>query len=300
MRIGITGATGFIGSTIGKLAMERGHEVVAYTRRPERCSLSWAAEVRSLDIAAALPLDASGLDVLIHLAGESILGLWTASKRERLRDSRVELTQRIARCLAEASPRPSVFLSGSGVGFYGDGGDEALTEASPRGHDFLADICVHWEAAAQRCEQLGVRVVLLRTGLVMGRDGGAFPMMKRAFRLCVGGRLGSGAQWMPWIHIDDEAKLILWAAENQHISGPLNLVSPEPVTNAEWTRQLALALHRPAFMHVPAFALKAMLGGLGSTLLGGQRALPSVAIEEGYEFQYPSLQEAFPALVGAI
>ncbi|MFZ4594765.1 MAG: TIGR01777 family oxidoreductase [Verrucomicrobiaceae bacterium] len=292
MRIGITGATGLIGSAFGKLAATHGHELVAFTRAPQRTTLPWASEVRPIDTRAKLPLDAWGLDVLVHLAGESIMGLWTAAKKKRIRDSRVDLTQRIVRCLAEPSPRPAALISASGVGIYGSRSNEVLTESSQHGADFLADICVEWEAAAQRAEQLGLRVVTLRTGLVLAKEGGLLPLMRTAFSFALGGRLGSGAQWMPWIHLQDEVRLILWAVENRQVSGPLNLSAPHPVTNAEFTTLLARAVHRPAIFHAPAFLLKQLPGGFGNMILGSQRAVPDKALASGFQFDHPDLAPA--------
>ena len=297
MNIGITGATGLIGSAVGQLAASSGHSVVAYSRSPERARLPWAHELRRIDAAAPLPLDASGLDCLIHLAGETILGLWTQAKKDRIRDSRVDLTRRVVRCIAEASPRPSTFICASGTGFYGSQGDQWLDESSPLGQDFLASVCRDWEAAARSVEQLSVRSVQCRTGLVLAREGGAFPLMKRAFSLGLGGRLGDGSHYQPWIHIQDEAGLILWAAENSHISGPINLAAPAPVTNADFTRLLAKAVSRPAFFHAPAFVLKTALGGLGEALLCSQRAQPKVALDNGYAFAFTDVSRAFADLL---
>lgn len=297
MNIGITGATGLIGSAVGRLAAAQGHSVTAFTRNPDRARLPWAQELRALDPGAALPLDASGLDCLIHLAGETILGLWTKAKMDRIRDTRVDLTKRIVRCVAEASPRPASFICASGTGFYGSCGDQWLEEDAPLGGDFLASVCRDWEAAARAAEQLSVRPVQCRTGLVLSREGGAFPLMKTAFSLGVGGRLGYGQHYQPWIHIEDEARIVLMAAENQQISGPMNLCAPTPVTNAEFTRLLAKALHRPAFLHTPAFALKLALRGLGEALLCSQRARPKAALDSGYTFAFTDLATAFQDLL---
>ena len=300
MKIGIIGATGLIGGALGKLALAHGHEVIAFTRNPAKVHLDWAAQVRPVDMAAAMPLDASGLDVLVNLAGESVFGRWPEAKKKRIRDSRIEFTQKVTRCLAAASPRPAAFLSGSAVGYYGDGGDAVLPETAPSGDGFLAEVCVDWEAAARRAEQLGVRVVLLRTGVVLAPEGGAFKLMRRAFSACVGGKLGSGDQWMPWIHVQDEARLILWAAEQPRVSGPLNLVAPGAVTNREFTRVLARALHRPAFMHAPAFALRLLLGEAAGMVLEGQHAVPQGALTQGFQFDDPSLDEALQPLVTGV
>jgi uncharacterized protein (TIGR01777 family) len=297
MKIGITGATGLIGNALGERAAVAGHEMVAYTRRPDDVDLPWALEKRRLNADADLPLDASGLDCLVHLAGESILGLWTPAKMTRIRESRVDLTLKIARCLAEASPRPSVLLSGSAVGFYGDCGDRLVDEGTPAGADFLARVCADWEAAAQRVEQLGVRVVHLRTGLVLAREGGSFPLMKTAFMWGLGGRLGSGQQFMPWVHLQDEVRLILHAATRRDISGAMNLTAPGGVTNAAFTRALAAALNRLAILPAPAFMLRLLLRGMAGVLLGGQRARPRIAEETGFEFDFPELGGALADLL---
>lgn len=296
MRIGLTGATGFIGKLFGKLAAAHGHEVIAFTRSPAKAALPWCREIRPLNTEAAMPLDASGVDVLVHLAGESVLGYWTSAKKRRIRDSRVEVTQRITRCLANAAPRPAAMLCASGSGFYGDRGDEMLDESSGHGDDFLAQVCVDWEAAARRAEQLGIRVVQLRTGMVLGNEGGAWPLMKLAFHNYLGGRLGTGRQWVPWIHVNDEIRLILWAAERTDIGGQINLVSPNPVTNAELTKAIAKTLERPAFMHAPAFAVRLIMGEFASALLSSQRVQPNMALTHGFQFDHPKLDGALTAL----
>lgn len=298
MRIGITGATGVIGRAVGTLAAGHGHQVVAFTRDPARsASLGFASEVRPVDARAAEPLDASDLDVLVHLAGEPVLGLWTESKKQRIRDSRVDFTQRLVRCLAAASPRPVSLLCASAIGIYGDRGDELLDEASAPGEGFLAGVCKDWEASAKRAEQLGMRVVHLRTGIVLANEGGAFKLISKAFELGLGGRLGAGGQWMSWIHLLDEARLILWAAERQDFQGHINLVAPGPVTNAEFTRVLAKALHRPAFMHAPVFALRLAMREAASVLLDSQRVMPNLALAHGFQFDCPTLESALAALL---
>lgn len=277
--------------------MASGHELVAYSRQPEKTQLSWASEVRGMRADADLPLDASGLDVLIHLAGEPILGRWTKAKKERIWQSRVELTRKIARCVAAAEARPAVFISGSGIGYYGDRGADWLQEKQGPADDFLGRLCVAWEAEALRLEQIGLRVVCIRTGMVLGQGGGAFPLMKMAFSLALGGRLGSGQQYVPWIHLQDEARLILWAAEQSQVRGALNACSPTPVTNAELTRALAAAVRRPAIFPVPTFALNLLLGELAAVVLASQRALPHKALEQGFEFDHPLLEGALQTLV---
>lgn len=286
-----------IGRAVGTLAAAQGHEVVAFVRQPAEAALAFARDVRPVDVAAETPLDASGLEVLIHLAGEPVFGVWTAEKKRRIRDSRVGFTQRLVRCLAGVNPRPQALLCASAIGIYGDGGQAVLDESAAPGDDFLAAVCRDWEAAAQGASQLGVRVVQLRTGVVLANEGGAFKLMRRAFQLGLGGRLGSGRQWMSWIHLRDEARLILWAAENSQVRGPLNLVAPHPVTNAEFTTTLAKAMHRPACLPAPAVALRLLLREMSSLLLSSQHVQPAAALTHGFVFEHPQLEGALQALL---
>lgn len=293
MRIGITGATGFIGRHVSSAARAHGHAVVAYSRRKGADSLQ-----QPPDAPYALP--ETQLDALVHLAGESLMGLWTKEKRQRIWTSRVDFTEKLVDHLATWRPenRPKVFICASGMGYYGDSGSTPVDENAPRGSGFLADVCEGWEKAAKKAEALGMRVVHLRTSMVLGNDGGGFPLLRRVFNLGLGGRLGSGEQWMSWIHVDDEASLIVKAIETESIHGPLNLCSPSPVTNADFTRQLAATLKRPAFFHAPAFALRLLLRDMANEmLLGGQRGVPGVAAKAGYTFAHPTLEGALKALV---
>ncbi len=284
MNLGITGATGFIGRKIIDIALRRGHEVVAFTRTPERAIPGCTMRRFTLEAAP----DLRGCEAVIHLAGEPIAGLWTAAKKRRIAESRVLGTRRVVEAIHACAEKPEVFISGSAIGFYGDRGGEALTESAGPGSGFLAETVQAWEAEALRAE--GVRTVLLRTSIVLGK-GGALAAMSPAFRLGLGGPLGSGEQWMSWIHIDDLAQLALFAAENLDVRGPLNAAAPWPVRNAEFTRTLARVLRRPAFLRVPAFALRA-LGDLGRTLLASQRVLPASATAHGFGFRFPDLQPA--------
>jgi uncharacterized protein len=295
MRIGIIGGTGFIGSALASAAEQRGHGIVLFSRRPDGHDSS-AKPVRLVSADGPV-IDPSGLDAIVNLAGESVFGFWTKSKMRRIRESRVALTNRIVDALAECRDRPGVFVNASASGAYGHRGDELLTETSARGAGFLADVCAEWELAANRARELGIRVVLLRTGMVLGKDGGAWPLLRRLFGFCLGGRLGCGKQWVPWIHIEDEAGMILHAIENPGLSGPVNLAAPNPVTNAEFTRAVARAVKRPAVCHAPAFALKLALGGFSSVVLDSQRLVPQAALAQGYEFKYRELGDALRALV---
>lgn len=215
-----------------------------------------------------------------------------AAAKRRLRDSRVEGTRHIVSSLSRGADRCSLLLNASAVGFYGSRGDEVLTEASPRGSGFLADLTEEWEAATRAAEPFGVRVVNLRFGLVLGRDGGALPKMLTPFRLGAGGKIGSGRQWVPWIHIDDAADLILFALRNEGVKGPLNITAPNPTTNGDFSRTLAAVLHRPCFMTAPAFALKLALGEMAEAVLASTRAIPAAAQSAGFRFNYSDLAPA--------
>lgn len=301
MRIGVIGASGFIGSHFCRLAQGSGHEVIAYTRR-QGVFHPFATETLHQSSSEPGTLPETRLDAMVHLAGESVFGLWTQNKRDRILRSRSDLTRRIVESMATWSPqnRPAAFICASGVGFYGSRGDEVLDEGSSRGDGFLAEVCLAWEEAARTANQaFGARVVSLRTGLVLGSDGGALPLMKLAFKLGLGGRLGSGSQWTPWIHIADEAALILWAVEQDAVHGPLNLSAPHPVTNAEFTRVLARAVHRPAVLPAPAFALRLVLRDMADEmLLVSQRAVPRAAVDRGFTFAHSTLDSALQDLLG--
>ncbi len=301
MRIGITGATGFLGRHVIRQAQGIGHELVAYSRSQLGLPVLLAKETLTQPKMAPHELPETKLDALVHLAGESLMGLWTKTKRERIWQSRVEMTQGLVSHLGtwKAENRPRVLVCASGAGFYGDRGDEVLDESSPSGAGFLAELCVEWEKAAKEAEKLGMRVVMLRTGMVLGPDGGAFPLLKRVFGFGLGGRLGNGRQWMPWIHVEDAARLILRAVDPDDLRGPINLTAPGAVTNAEFTQTLAKALHRPAFFHAPAFAMRLLLRGMADEmLLGSQRVSPRAATDSGYTFTHPTLAGALASLLG--
>ena len=237
-------------------------------------------------------------DGLVHLGGEPVAQRWTPAAKKRIHDSRVEGTRRLVDALARLSRRPRVLVCASAVGYYGSRGDETLTELSPPGSDFLARVVMDWEDAAQSAEQLGIRVVRLRFGMVLGA-GGALAKLLPLFRWGLGGRLGSGQQWMAWIHLQDAVNLILFALDFSAIRGPINATAPHPVTNDEFTGRLAIALHRPAILPVPRFALRIALGEMSEMLLASQRVLPSVAKSAGFPFQYPDLHAALENLLNS-
>ncbi len=288
MQIAITGATGFVGHHLIRAAVLRGHEVVAFTRDPSR-PVDECIETRRFSLAE--PPDLSGCEAIVHLAGENVFGLWAHGKMRRIRESRILGTERIVEAIAALAEPPEVLVCASAVGYYGDHGEEQITEFSPPGEGFLAETCVVWEKTAQLVES-HCRVVRARVGLVLGPDGGALPLLRRLFRLCLGGQLGNGRQWMSWIHVHDLVKMLLFAVENLDVRGPLNAAAPWPVRNADFTRAIARSLHRPAILRIPAFALRLILRGFAAELLDSKRVLPAAAIEHGFGFRHSEIGEA--------
>ena len=282
MIVAITGASGFVGKHLAAKLATEGHTTRAVSLRSKLAP----------DVFA-------GCDAVVHLAGEPVAQRWTAAAKQRIRDSRVDGTRAVVAAIASLEKKPSVLVSASAVGYYGLRGDEILTEASAPANDFLGDTCVAWERESRAAEKLGVRVVNPRLGVVLGRDEGALQKMLPAFRMGAGGRIASGKQWMSWIHIDDLVALILFAISNPAVRGPVNAVASQPVTNAEFTQELAKALHRPAIFPVPEFALKLLFGEMASILIGGQRVVPQAALAAGFEFRYSSLGSALAALFGS-
>jgi uncharacterized protein (TIGR01777 family) len=290
MNLGITGASGLIGSRLIDLALRRGYSVTAFSRSPERTIPGCLMRRFTLDS----PPDLSGCDAVIHLAGESVLGLWTRSKKERIVRSRVEGTRVVVEALNTMQHVPEVFVSASAIGIYPDSGDAEILEDAPTGTGFLAETTKSWEAEAHLSAT--PRTVLLRTGIALGCRGGAFPLMRRIFGLGLGGNIGSGTQWMSWIHLDDLARMFLFCVENQSIRGPVNGTAPWPVRNAEFTKTLAAAMRRPAFLNVPAFVVRC-LGEFSEELLGSTRVLPGTASEHGFPFEFPDLPGALKQLL---
>lgn len=290
MRLGITGATGFVGRALVREAGLAGHRVVAFSRRPE-VSVAGADEVRDFRDPAATNL--KGLDAVIHLAGESVAGLWTRRKKALIGQSRVNSTRGLVEALKKTKEGPGVLVCASGTGYYGDRGDEVLDEDTDGGFGFLAEVCREWEGAARKAEKEGARVVCCRLGMVLGPGGGALAKLSRVFSLGLGGKLGKGSQWMPWIHAEDAARLFLRALSSEEPwRGPVNAVAGA-VSNAEFTRTLASLLHRPAFLPAPAWALRHLLpGGMHEMLLFSQRAEPLVAKLSGFTWRHPEFGEA--------
>lgn len=279
MRIGLIGASGFIGRHLHAALLARGDEVVvASLRNPQAAAQS----VRTCD-------------AIVNLAGEPIAQRWTPAAKERLRSSRVNATRALLDALAPEERRPSAYIGVSAIGYYPTDETETYTEASPPGHDFLAELCVAWEHEAQRASALGMRVTIVRTGVVLGTDGGALAKMLPPFRLGLGGVVGSGKQWISWIHIDDIIGIYCMALDGA--SGIFNATAPHPVTNAQFTQALGTALHRPAVFAVPPFALRMMLGEGADILLSGTRVLPQRTLEAGYMFHFTALEDALRNLL---
>ncbi|MDA2923901.1 TIGR01777 family oxidoreductase [Acidobacteria bacterium AH-259-L09] len=302
MRIGVTGATGLIGSALCQSLIQDNHEVVVLARNPEKARQNLStAEVITWEATSGPPPEQSmdGLDAVVHLAGEAIAeGRWTAGRKRAIRESRVTGTRNLVQAILRSKNPPKVLLSGSAIGYYGPRGDQLLEETSSPGKDFLAEICRQWESEAMRATESGVRVVLLRTGLVLSTEGGALPRILPPFRMFVGGPLGSGKQWMSWIHIQDEIEAIRYAVTKDEIEGPINLVEPNPVTNREFSRELGRVLGRPAFFRVPGFALRLLFGEMAeSLLLQGQRVLSKKLEQAGYKFRFPQLNGALLDLI---
>jgi uncharacterized protein (TIGR01777 family) len=291
-RAAIVGVTGFVGRGLPALLAEKG----VATTGISRAKTGSLAGVDRWQTPAAL--DLSGHQAVINLAGEPIDQRWTEKRRRSFHESRVGLTRRVVAAIRElpAGERPQVLVNASAVGIYGDRGDEILTELSAPGSGYLADLCGCWEEAALEAESLGVRVVRLRIGVVLGKDGSAFKKLVFVFKSGVGGKLGSGRQWMPWIHIHDLRTAVLHAVFSETLQGPVNGTAPHPERNVDLTRKLAAALHRPAIFTVPGFALKLLLGGFGGALLAGQRALPAALEADGFQFKFTHLESALADL----
>lgn len=299
LRIAITGATGFIGTQLAAFLSTGGHDIVRISRatpRPGRLDVQWNPERGQLD-----PRALEGVDAVIHLAGASIADRWTAAHRMALKSSRVESTSLLAHTLAQLSRRPAVLLSGSAIGIYGSRGDELLDEGSAAGTDYLADVGRAWEDATAPAARAGIRVVHLRTGIVQGAAGGALGTQAPLFRCGAGGTLGAGTQWISPIALDDEIGAIHFCLMRDELSGPVNLVAPTAVTNAEFTRVLGAVLRRPTLAHAPAFALRLLLGKemANSTVLASQRVVPRVLQDAGFEWRLPDLAQMLRFELGA-
>lgn len=293
-RIAIIGVTGFIGRGLPAMFAAKGYSCTGISR-------SSGGDVPGVDRwQTPNALDLAGHHAVINLAGEPIDRRWTAENRRRFHESRVGVTRRLLGAISALPPeaRPKVLVNTSAVGIYGDRGDEVLTENSPGGSGYLAELCSEWEAAAMEAEALGLRVVRPRIGVVLGRGGPAFEKLLLVFKSGLGGRLGSGLQWMPWIHLDDLRAALVHAVVSDSLAGAANCTAPHPERNRDFTRKFAAAVRRPAVLPVPGFALKLALGGFGGALLAGQRALPAALAADGFQFRHPALESALRDLLG--
>jgi uncharacterized protein (TIGR01777 family) len=288
MKITITGASGLIGAKLTERLRARGDEVTTLSRHPSSAgAVAWQPEDEPAPTAAL-----SGRDAVVHLAGENVAQRWSADAKRRIRSSRELGTRHLVAGIEAAEPRPRVLISSSAVGYYGPHGDEKLDEQTAAGDDFLAEVCVIWEREAQRAADLGLRVVCVRTGVVLDQGGGALAKMLPFFKLGVGGPVAGGGQYMPWIHVDDVVGLYLAALDGNAWEGPVNASAPEPVTNKAFSKALGRALHRPALAPIPGLAVRTLYGEMAEIVTKGQRVIPRRAGELGYTFEQPDLDEA--------
>jgi hypothetical protein len=294
MTIVIAGGSGFLGQKLSRRLTAGGHQLRILTRQRSQSpdQITWQPD----GTAGALAPHLNGVDAVVNLAGENLAGgRWSAARQDRLRSSRVRSTRTLARAIAECDTPPKTFISASGAGYYGPRGDEPVTEDAPPGSDFLGRLCVDWEQEA-RAVPPATRLAIVRSGLALASDGGALKMMVLPFKLGLGATLGSGRQFLPWIHTDDWTAMVMWMIENDRAAGAFNATAPTPVTNREFTKTLARVLKRPAIFRAPAFALRAALGELADVLLTGQRAVPAHAERQGFRFTHPALEPALRSL----
>ena len=308
MNVVITGATGFVGRPLCAHLIGLGHRITALSRDAGKAQSLLGSQVQSAawggQAGDAWKQAVANADAVIHLAGESVAGQkWTPEYKAKIRASRVDSTRQLADVMRQGERKPSVFVSTSAIGYYGDRKDEAVTEKSAPASDFLAEVCVAWEAEARRAEEAGIRVALMRVGVVLGQ-GGALekmlhptPLPLNPYKLGMGGPIGSGKQWTSWIHLDDVIGLYTWAMQNTEVRGAVNVTAPAPVTSADFAHLLGRVYNRPSVVPVPAFALRLMLGEFAESILTGQKVLPSVAEKLGYTFRFPTLEPALRSLL---
>ena len=298
-KILVCGATGFIGTRLCEFIIRSGHECYVFSRNPERARnvLPFAVQISKWNATEEIPPKQilEKVDAIVNLIGAPIFTFLTEKKKKEILESRVKSTSNLVKGIAGCEHPPDVYVGGSAVGYYGDKGEHEIHESDPPGDDFLARVCVKWEREAKAAENYGVRVVCIRTSPVLGKSGGMLGKMLPSFRIGLGGPLGDGRQWMPWIHMDDEVGIILFLIENEKISGPVNAVAPQQVRNIEFTRTLGKVLRRPAFMKVPRFVLRTFLGELGKAMLASQKVSCNKILENGYRYRYPQLEEALRA-----
>ena len=302
MKVVITGGTGFIGTALTSALLERGDKVTLVTRAPVVAQQSWGGRIDARLWNGRDPgpwvMAVNGADAVINLAGESVAGgRWSPARKLALIKSRIDSTRAVVKALEAATERPPVLVSASAVGYYGANPKGDCPESSAQGSDFLAALCGQWEREAAAADKLEVRVVMARIGVVLGKTGGALAKMLTPFKFGLGGPLGSGRQPFPWIHLDDAVGAILASIDDVKLAGPVNVVAPEPATNAKFTKALGRALHRPAFLPAPAFALRLALGEMSTLLLDGQKAIPKRLLDAGYVFKHPSVEGALVSLL---
>lgn len=297
MKVAVTGATGTIGTAVVRALLVRGYDVAVLSRDPAKARQALGSDVEAHEWAQpeSEPAPAEALqqtDAVVHLAGAPVDQRWNDEAKKAIRDSRVLGTRNLVAGIRSAGPRLQTLISASASGYYGPRGDERVTEGSTAGNDFLAQVVVGWEREARAAEDHGLRVVLMRTGIVLSAEGGALGKMLTPFKLGVGGPVAGGRQYMPWVHTEDVVGAYMFALDNASASGPVNLSAPEPVTNREFSRTLGKVLHRPAFAPVPGFAIKALYGEMATIVTSGVRMVPAKLEELGYEFRHPDLREA--------
>lgn len=302
MKVLITGATGFVGKVIVKKLLSQGDQVVVLSRSKEKAksTLGQSAEYFEWrDTKNLPPLEAfNGVDGVINLMGEGIADKrWSDDQKIKIRESRIQGTSNLVAAISKLTQKPKVMVSTSAIGIYGDRGDEAVNENSSLAHDFLGSVCHDWEKAAIKVQDHGVRLVIIRTGVVLGKDGGALAKMLLPFKLGLGGPLGNGSQYMSWVHIEDLASMYIEGLKNDSMEGAFNGTAPSPVTNKEFTKVLGNALHRPAFLPAPKFAIKAAFGEMSTVILDGQKVLPEKLMKINFKFQYPNLEKALTDIV---
>jgi uncharacterized protein len=302
MNVVVTGGTGFIGRALCLALSWKGHRVTVLTRKGRAASQRLGISITTVDwngrASGAWEESLEGADAVINLAGAPLADArWTAARKRLITESRVQLTRRLVDAMSRRSVKPRVLISASGIGFYGPSDDRVLSEAAPHGEGFLAHLCIAWEAEARRASEFGTRVVLLRTGMVLERDGGALPKMLFPFRLYLGGPIMPGTQWVSWIHRNDHIGLIEWAMTTPAVSGPINFVAPEPEQMQAFCATIGRVLQRPSWLPVPETLLSLALGELGTVMTTGQRVQPQKALAGGYVFQYPSLEPALRAIL---
>lgn len=301
MKLVVTGASGFIGSALTERLLQDGHSLIllAYTAPPTASSANKRWLHWTPGASGEWEKAVDGCDGIINLAGEPIASRrWSNRQKRRIRLSRIETTSSLVSAIEKSTVKPKFLINASATGFYGDRGEALATEETVPGYDFLARVCQDWEAEALKAESLGCRVALLRTGVVLGPENGALEQILMPYRFFVGGPLGSGKQWMSWIHLEDEIGLIRFLVEHENAHGPINATAPNPVTNTEFSKALGRVIKRPAWLGVPAFALRVMAGEMAEMLLGSQRVFPAAATKLGYQFRYPFLVDALENCLG--